>query len=154
MIVRKYFVTNPKLNKIDDTIKKFLRIHYRKIENILVLLSVKLLLPSNQLKIIRRQYPCHRNQGCIKNVFVFCKIKIIKEQLYCQLLELIITFVSRYENIIFDHYVTKPKSMLEWKILAMFDKFSEFVNSFDYEHDSNKSHPLLQEFFDIYLETF
>ena len=32
LIVRKYFVTNPKLNKIDDTIKKFLRIHYRKTE--------------------------------------------------------------------------------------------------------------------------
>ena len=42
--------------------------------------------------------------------------------------------------------------MLDMKLLAMFDKNPEIVNSFDYEHHSNKSHPLFQEFFDIYID--
>ena len=59
------------------------------------------------------------------------------------MLELRITFVSRFENITFDHYITKPKSMLEWKLLAVFDNNPKIINSFDYKHHS---HPLFQEF--------
>ena len=65
--------------------------------------------------------------------FFFSKIKIIKEQLYSRISELRITFVSRFENIRFDHYLTEPKSMLEWKLLAMLDKNPEIVHSFDYK---------------------
>ena len=46
-IIRRYIITNPKPNKIDDTIRKNLRFHHRKYEKFLVILSVKLLLPTN-----------------------------------------------------------------------------------------------------------
>ena len=46
-IIRRYIITNPEPNKIDDTIRKKLRLHYRKYEKFLVIFSVKLLLPSN-----------------------------------------------------------------------------------------------------------
>ena len=119
--IRRYIITNPKPKEIDDTIGRYLRFHYRQNEKFLVIFSVKLLIPSNQIKNIRRQYPCHRNRGCIYNTFI-SKIRIFKEQLYSQILELRITFVTRFVNITFDHYITKPKSMLEWKLVAMFDK--------------------------------
>ena len=67
------------------------------------------------------------------------------------MLELRITFVSRFENITFDHYITKPKSMLEWKLVAMLDKNPQMVRSFDY---TRCNHPLFQESFDIYLDRF
>ena len=108
---------------------------------------MKLLIPSNQIKIIRRQYPCHRNQGCINKEFI-SKIKIIKEQFFSGILELRITFVCRFENITFDHYIKKPKSMLEWKLLAMSDENPEIINLFDYKH----RHPLVQELSVIYLD--
>ena len=47
-IIRKYIITNPKPNKI-DTIIKYLRSHYKKYEKFQVILSVKLLIPSNQV---------------------------------------------------------------------------------------------------------
>ena len=128
-IIRKNNITNP--NKNDDTIRKYFRSHYEKYEKVQVILSVKLLIPSNQIKNIRRQHPCNRDQRCINIAFFFSKIKINKEQLYSQTLELRITFVSRPENIKFQYYPTKPKSMLEWKLLAMLDKKPHIVHSFD-----------------------
>ena len=89
----------------------------------------------------------------IKNVFSFSKIKIFKEQIYSQILELRKTFASRFENITFDHYLTKPKSMFKWKLLAMFDKNPKNSNSVDYTH-TRCNQPLLQEFYDIYLDRF
>ena len=131
-----------------------LRLHYKKYEKFLAILSVKLLLQSDQIKYIRRQREFHRNGWVIESTSsFFTKIKIIKEQLYSQILELKITFVSRFENITFDHYITKPKSMLEWKLLAMFDKNLQIVHSFDHTHIRCK-HPLFQEFFDFYLHKF
>ena len=39
--------------------------------------------------------------------------------------------------------------MLEWKLLAMFDKNPETGHSFDYKRHN---HPLFQDFFDICLD--
>ena len=106
---------------------------------------------SNQIKIIRRQHPCYRGQWGIDNAFFFSKNKIFKEQLYSQMLELRITFVSHFENIRFDHYLTKPLSILEWKLLAMLDKNPEIVQSFYYKR---YNHPLIREFSEIYIDEF
>ena len=79
-IIKKYIITNPKSNKIDDKNRKHLRLHYKGYVIFQVVLSLKLLSPSNQIKNNRRQYPCHRDQGCINNAFFFSKIKTIDEQ--------------------------------------------------------------------------
>ena len=112
-IIRKYINTSPKPNKINDKIRKYVRLHYKKYEKFPIVLLVKLSIPSNQNKNFNRQYPCHRDQECVNNAFFFSKIKIFKEQLCYQIIELRITFVSRFENITFDHYITKAKSMLK-----------------------------------------
>ena len=147
-IIQRYILTNPKPNKVDDTVRKNLGFHYRKYEKFLVILSVKLLLPPNQTKNIRRQYPCHRNQGCIYTTII-AKIKIITEELYSKILELRITFVSRFENITFDHYITKPKSMLEWKLVVLFDKNPQTFHPFDYTH-TRCNHPFFSKNFMIF----
>ena len=113
-IMRKYVISNPKPNKIDDTIKKYLRLHCKNYEKFLVILSVMLILPSNQIKYFRRRQECPRN-ACVLDSSFSSNIKIIKEQLYSQIIELRRTFVSRFENMTFGHYLTKPKSMFEWK---------------------------------------
>ena len=87
---------------------------------------MKFLLPSNQIKYIGTRQECPRN-ACVLDSSLFSNIRIIKEQLHSQILELRITFVSRFENMSFEHYLTKPKSMLEWKLLAMFDKNPKIV---------------------------
>ena len=95
-IIRKYIITNPKPNKNDDTIRKFLRSHYKKYAKFQVILSVKLLMQSKQIKNNRRQHPCHRDQQCINNPSFFSKIKIIKEQLCSKNLKIRITYVNRF----------------------------------------------------------
>ena len=150
-INRKYIITYPKLNKIDDIIRKGLRSHYKKYEKFRAILSAKLLRPMNEIKNIRRQHPCHRDKQCINNAVFFSKIKIITEQRYFRILELRITFVRRFENIRFDHYLTKLKSMLEWKLLAMLDKNPETVHSFVYKR---YNHPSFREFFVVFRDDF
>ena len=147
-IIRRYIIAKSTPNKIDDIIRKYLKIHFEKYEKIKVILLLKLLTSSNQIEYIRIQRSSS-HKICLPNAFFFSRNKIIQEQLYSQILELRITFVSRFENIRFDHYLTKPKSMLEWKLLAMFDKNPEIVHSFDYKR---YNHPLFREFFDIYLD--
>ena len=112
---------------------------------------MKLLIPSNQNKNIRGQHPCNRDNRCFNDAFFFSKIKIFKKQLYFEVLELRKTFVSRFENKRFEYCLTKPKSMLEWKILAMLDKNPKIVHSFEYKQ---YNHPLFREFTDIYLDDF
>ena len=112
---------------------------------------MKLLIPPNQNENIRRQHPCNRDKRCINDAFFFYKNKINKKQLYSQILELGIKFVSRFENIRFEYHLTKQKPMLEWKLLAMLDENPEIVHSFDYEQ---YNHPLFRELFDIYLADF
>ena len=108
-------------------------------------------MPSKQIKNIRRQHPCHRDQHCINNPSFFSTIKIIKEQLYSIVLELGITYDNRFENTRIEYYLTRSKLMLEWKLLAMFDKYPEIVQSIEYKRHN---HPLFQELFDIYLDDF
>ena len=115
---------------------------------------MKLLIPSIQIRNIRRRQECPRNGWVIESSSsFFSKIKLIKEQLYFQILELRISFVSCFENMTFDHYLTKPKTMLEWKLLAMFDKSPQIVLSFDYTQ-TRCNHPLFQEFYGIYVDGF
>ena len=113
---------------------------------------MKLLISSNQIKNIRRQQPCNRDQRCKNFTFFFSKINLTKEQLYSQILELRKTFFSRFENIGFEYYLTKTKkSMLEWKLLEMLDKYPEIVHSFDYKR---YNHPLFQDVFYIHPDDF
>ena len=98
-VIRKFFITNPKPNKIDDTIRKNLRSHYKKYEKFQVTLSVKLLIPSNQIKIIRRQHPCNRDKRCINIAFFFSEIIIIEKHVCSQIFELRITFATGFEKI-------------------------------------------------------
>ena len=112
---------------------------------------MKLLILSNQIKNIRRQHPCHHNQQCINNSSFFSNIKITKEKLYSKILDLRITFVNRFENMRFEYYLTKQKSMLQWKVLEMSNENPEIVHSFDYKRHN---HALFQEFLEIYLNDF
>ena len=150
-IIRKYIITNPKPYKIDDIIRKYSRLHYTKYKKFLVIYSVKLIKPSNQVQVkcIRRQFLCPFNQLCINDHSFFSKIKIIKEQLYSQILELGISFVSLFKDMTFDYYLTRPKSMLEWKLCAMFDKNPEIVYSFGCKR---YNHPLFREINEIYID--
>ena len=102
--------------------------HFKKYEKFLAILSVKILLPSYQIKCNRRRQNCHRN-GCVlySSPSFFSNIKIVKEQLYSQILELRITLISRFENMTFDHYPTKPESMPEKKLISMLDKIRDIV---------------------------
>ena len=143
-IIGSYFITNPKPNKVDDTIRKLLRSHYKTYEKFQVILSVKLLSPSDQIKNNRRQHSCHRDQHCTKNSFFSSKTKTIKKQLYSHILELGRTFVSHFEIIRFEYYLTKPKSLLEWMLLAMSNKNPENVHSFDYKR---YNYPFFRDFF-------
>ena len=120
--IRRYIISNPLLNKIEDTIRKSLRIHYGEYNQFRITLLLKLLMPSNQTKYIRIQRSSRRYRLCLPNAIFFPKTKNIIEQLYSQILEIIITFDSLSKNITFDHYLTKPKPMLEWKLLEMLDK--------------------------------
>ena len=63
-IIRRYVITNAKSKKIDDTIRKDSKSHYNKYEHVQVILSVKIFLPSNQIKIIRRQYRLDPGKLC------------------------------------------------------------------------------------------
>ena len=77
-IIRKYININPEPNKIDDIIRKYLRLHFKKYEKFQAILSVKLLMTSNQIKNNRRQFACYRGQGCLYNPSFLSNIKIIK----------------------------------------------------------------------------
>ena len=57
-IIRKYIILNPKPNKLDDTVRKYSRLHYRKDEKFLVLYSVKLIMSSNQIKCFSGNFSC------------------------------------------------------------------------------------------------
>ena len=105
----------------------------------------------NQNKNLRRQYSCHFAQHCINTAFFFSNIKIFKEQLYSQTLELRITFIGRFEDMAFDYYLSIPKSMLKWKLLTMLDKNSKIVCQFLYKRINN---PLFREFYEIYIDCF
>ena len=48
-IVGKYFITNLKSIKIDDTFRNYLISHFKNYENFQVTLPVKLLMPSKQI---------------------------------------------------------------------------------------------------------
>ena len=110
---------------------------------------------SNQIKYNRIQRSSRCYELCLPNAFFFSKIKINKEQLYSRTLLLRITFVSCFKNITFDQNLTKPKSILEWKLLAMSAKNPEIVRAFDYKRYNHRYiHLLFQEFFDIYLDDF
>ena len=121
-IIRRYIIRSPLPNKIDDIIRKQLRIHYEKYNKFQVVLLFELLMPSNQIKYIRIQRSSRRFRLCLPNAFFFSKMKNIKEQLCSQLLEKRISFGSLSKNMTFEHYLTHPKSMIEWKLLAKLDK--------------------------------
>ena len=108
-------------------------------------------MPSNQIKYIRLQRSSYRYRLNLNNAFSFSMTKITKEQLYSQILELRITFVSLSKNMRFEYYLTQAKPMLEWKPFAMLDKNPEIVCLFDYLHCS---HPLIREYFEIYRNEF
>ena len=118
--VRKYITPNPLPGKIEDTIRKYSKIHFDEYNKFRIVLLLKLLLRSNQIKYITIQRSSYCYKSGLPNAFFLSKIKIIKEQLYSQTLELRITFVSRFEIIRLEFYLTKPKST-QWKLLAMLD---------------------------------
>ena len=150
-IIRRHIISNSLPDKIEDTIRKSLRIHYGKYNKFRIILLLKLLMPSTKNKYISKQRSSYRYETCLPTTIFFSKIKIIKEQLYSQILEAPITLGSLSKNITFNHYLNKPKTMLEWKLLAMLDKNSEIVHSCDYNPYKQL---LFRELFDIYIDEF
>ena len=78
----------------------------------------------------------------------FSNIKIIKEQLFSQTLEIGITFVSTPKNMTYGYYLNQPKSMLEWKLIEKLNKKPRLIHKFNCE---NSPHPLIREQYEIYL---
>ena len=81
-IIRKDIISIPLTDKIEDTIKKDLRIHYDKFDKIRIVLLLTLLMPSNQIIFIRIQRSSYCYKSRFSNAFFSSKIKIIKEQLF------------------------------------------------------------------------
>ena len=50
------------------------------------------------------------------------KSKSIKKTVFCELLEIRRTRISLSKNMRFEYYLTQPKSMLQWKLLAKLEK--------------------------------
>ena len=86
-IIRRYIISSPLPNNIDDIIRKYLKIHYDKHDKFRIVLLLKLLMPSKQIKYFRIQLSSVCYESRLPNAFFFSKIKIIKEQLYSQILE-------------------------------------------------------------------
>ena len=101
-IIRNYIIANPTPNKIDDIIRKYVIVHLEKYEKFKVILLLKLLTPSNQIKYIRIQRSSSHYKIRLHNPIFFSKNKIIQEQLFSQILELRITFASLSQNATFE----------------------------------------------------
>ena len=93
-IIRKYIISNPNSKKISGIKGNSLIIHYRKYDKIKMILLLKFLMPSNQNKYFIIQHSSSHYIIRIINNFFFSNIKVFKEQLYSQVLELGINFVS------------------------------------------------------------
>ena len=87
---------------------------------------------------------CFPSQQLVYDAYFFL-VKLRQD--YTQILELRLTFFSHFKNMTFDLYLTKPKSMLELKLISILDNNHETVFSFDYDKPSK--HPLFEEFRDI-----
>ena len=101
---------------------------------------LQLLTPSNQIKYIRIQRSSSQYKICLLNSFFFSK----KKQFYSQKLEIRITFASPSKNATLEYYLTQPKSVLEWKLIAKMDKDLKIVTLLDYRRCCY-SHPLIRE---------
>ena len=66
-INRKNVITNPEPNKIDDIIGKHSRLHYKKYEKFQAILSMKLLMTSNEISYFRRRQECPQNGWVIES---------------------------------------------------------------------------------------
>ena len=84
----------------------------------------------------------------IINKRFFSNIEINIEQLFSQLSELGITFVSTSKNMTCEYYLNQPKSMLEWKLIEKLIKNPRLKHEFIWEDGSL---PLICEFYEIYL---
>ena len=89
---------------------------------------------------------CYPNQQRVYDAYFFL-FKLRQD--YTQILELRLTFFSHFKNMTFNHYLTKSKSMLQWKMISMLDKNREIVCSLDYEKHSK--HPLFEGSRDNYF---
>ena len=80
---------------------------------------------------------CH-----LKN-FLLSKIKYFERYglKFSHISEMNITFKTDLRNMTFEHYLTQPKSMLEWKLNAILAKNSQLIEIF-----GNSSHPLIRKY--------
>ena len=109
-IIKRYIIPSPLPNKIDDIVRKHLRIHFEKYYKFQVALLLKLLMPSNQIKYIRIQRSSRPYRLCLPNAFFPSKTKNINEQLFSQILEVGVSFASLFKNITIEYYLTQQKS--------------------------------------------
>ena len=93
---------------------------------------LKLLTPSNQIKFNTNQRSSSHYKISLPNAFFFSENIIIQKQLYSQLLDLRMRFASLSKNATFEYYLTQPKSLLEWKLIAEREKDPKIVTLFDY----------------------
>ena len=67
---------------------------------------------------------CYPSQ---QRVYDACFFLVKLGQGYTQTLELRLTFFVHFKSMTFNRYLTKSKSMLEWKLISMLGKNTEFV---------------------------
>ena len=96
--MRRYIIPNPNSNKIDDIIRKYLKIHWEKYKKLQVVLLLQILLPSNQIKYFRIQRSSYRYRLCLPDACFFSRMKTIKENFYSQIIEIRNTFSSPSKN--------------------------------------------------------
>ena len=140
----RYIISYPNPHECEDRIKRHLTINYEKYNKFHFMLLLNLLMPSNQNKYIRIQRSSYRYRLCLPNAYFFPKLKNIKEQLYSQVLETRITFVSCSKSMTFDFHLKRAKkSMFEWKLIEKLDKNPILTRVFN---NQNSSHPVIRDY--------
>ena len=86
--LKNYIIPNPDYSKSADIIKKYFSVQYKRNNKFKIILLIKVLMPSNRIKYIRIQHSSSHYMFGIFNKHFFSNLKIIKEQLYSQVLEL------------------------------------------------------------------
>ena len=144
-IINRTYIKNPEFFQIENILKKHMSDYLKRFEFFIIICEWKLVFEQTTISVKSDRYSIQIPWGL--RSFLLEKITNFERMGYkfSKISDMKISFITLLNNMTYEHYLQRPKSMLEWTLIKKLARDPSLIKNF-----TNSSHPLIRKYTNMF----
>ena len=142
-----YYIKNPEIFQIENILKKHISDYLKRFDFFIIICEWKLVFQQTTISVKSDRYSIQVPRDLRR--FLLEKLSNFERMGYkfSNISVMKISFITTLGNMTYEHYIQRPKSMLEWTLIKKLARDPSLIKSFN-----NTSHPLIRKDINMFLD--